>query len=190
MKLIHKFVTFNHLLEKDFIDRHCELLVSLFFHDFWNLREETRKMKGWKTRYLYDSYLNRHSAFIGLGADFKEQPTFPHGFSGIFISNSAIIGNGAVIFHQVTIGSNTLEDSRTKGAPIIGNNVYIGSGAKIIGNVTVGDNARIGANCIVVKDVPPNSVAVMRGFDIVVKTELMNNEFITNAFQKNTSKFH
>lgn len=46
-----------------------------------------------------------------------------------------------------------------------GTNFYIGCGATIIGNVTIGDNARIGANAIIVKDVPENSVTIMRGIE-------------------------
>lgn len=52
-------------------------------------------------------------------------------YYGIFISQGAKIGENAVIFHQVTIGSNTLKDSKGYGAPQIGNSVYIGVGAKI-----------------------------------------------------------
>ena len=47
-----------------------------------------------------------------------------------------------------------------KGYPVIGDNVYIGPGAKVIGNVYVGNNVAIGANCVVTKNVPDNSVVV------------------------------
>ena len=77
----------------------------------------------------------------------------------------------------MTIGSNNLADSRGNGAPKIGNNTYIGCGAKIIGNVNIGNNSRIGANCIVTKDVSANSLCIMRGLEIIHK-ENMNNEFI------------
>ena len=91
--------------------------------------------------------MNKNGADISLGCQMDSVPTFPHGFSGIFVSEGAKIGKNCVIFHQVTIGSNTLPDSRGKGAPVLGNNVYIGAGAKIIGNVTVGDNVLIGPHC-------------------------------------------
>ena len=87
----------------------------------------------------------------------------PHGLSGIFISKDAIIGEGCTILQQVTIGSNNLVGSAHQGAPVIGNNVYIGAGAKIIGGITVGENVRIGANCVVFKDIPPNCTVVMGG---------------------------
>ena len=56
------------------------------------------------------------------------------------MSYMAKIGKNCTIFHQVTIGSNTLEGSKHYGAPTIGDNCFIGAGAKIIGKVKVGDN--------------------------------------------------
>jgi len=60
-------------------------------------------------------------------------PSFPHGAYGIFISGGAEIGANAVIFQQVTIGSNTLPDSNGRGAPRLGDDCYIGAGAKLVG---------------------------------------------------------
>jgi len=101
----------------------------------------------------------------------------PHGLFGIYISHGAKIGNGCVIFNNVTIGSNTLSDSKGFGAPVVGNNVYIGAGAKIIGNVKIGDNVRIGANCVVTKDVPNNSTVVME-HPRIIKKKNNNNEYV------------
>lgn len=92
---------------------------------------------------------------------------FPHNLHGIFISGEAVIGKNVVIFQNVTIGSNTLIDSKGFGAPIIGDNCYIGAGAAIIGKVIVGDNVRIGANMIVYTDVPSNSLVI--GINIIKK---------------------
>lgn len=68
-----------------------------------------------------------------------------------------------------------LKDSKGYGAPYLEEGVYIGCGAKIIGNVHVGKNARIGANCVVVKDVPDNSVSFIREIETIVKDEALNN---------------
>ena len=103
--------------------------------------------------------------------------TTPHGLSGIFISKGAVIGEGCTLFQQVTIGSNTLQGSARYGAPILGRNVYIGAGAKIIGRVTVGDNVRIGANCVVVDDIPPNATVVMEKPRILLRDEPLDNTF-------------
>ena len=105
-------------------------------------------------------------------------PTFPHGLSGIFISKKAKIGMNCVIFHQVTIGSNTLSDSKHFGSPTIGDNVYIGCGAKIIGNVTIGNNVRIGANCIITENVQDNCTVVMDKPRIIIKQNAPDNTFI------------
>jgi serine O-acetyltransferase len=78
---------------------------------------------------------------------------------GIFLSQSSIIGDDVIIFHQVTIGSN-YDTSRNAGAPIIGNNVLIGAGAKVIGKIKIGNNVRIGANATVVKDIADNFTVV------------------------------
>ena len=122
-------------------------------------------------------YLNSLGSYIGSGAKFMSKPKFPHGLHGIFISSGARIGSNAVIFHQVTIGSNTLGDSTRNGSPTIGDNCYIGAGAKIIGNIKVGDNVRIGANCVVVKDVPDNCVVVSQPARVIIKEEHQNNNF-------------
>lgn len=65
-----------------------------------------------------------------------------------------------VIFQQITIGSNGLQDSARKGSPTLGDKMYIGAGAKIIGKVHIGSNVRIGAGAVITKDVPDNSTVV------------------------------
>jgi len=121
----------------------------------------------------------KHNALIPLSAHFAGMPHLPHGLNGIFVSKKAVVGEKCTIFHQVTIGSNTLADSRGSGSPVIGNNVYIGCGAKIIGNVHIGDNVRIGANCVVVKDIPDNCTVVMEKPRLIYKENKVDNEFIT-----------
>ena len=116
----------------------------------------------------------RQGSFVGRGARFGSQPFFPHGCMGVFISNDAVIGRDAVIFQQVTIGSNTLPDSKRPGSPVIGDGAYIGAGAKLIGGITVGDHCRIGANAVVYQDMPPHSVALCAPTRIVRKENLDN----------------
>jgi serine O-acetyltransferase len=74
--------------------------------------------------------------------------------NGVVIHPTAIIGPNCLIFQQVTIG--VAEGTH---APVIGGHVDIGAGAKIIGAVNVGDHALIGANAVVTRDVPADSVA-------------------------------
>lgn len=93
-----------------------------------------------------------------------------HGGKGVVIHHHAKIGDNVTVYHQVTIGGHGLgnfdeaykEANKHKAvsAPVIGNNVTIFTGAKIIGPVTIGDGAIIGANAVVIKDVPAKATAV------------------------------
>ena len=74
-----------------------------------------------------------------------------HGFSTIISAEK--IGRNCKVYQQVTIGY-----SHELRAPVIGDNVEVCCGAKVIGGITIGDNVLIGANAVVVKDVPSNSV--------------------------------
>lgn len=147
---------------------------------FWKIRNKSLfggGIKAYIYRIKYSRYQDRYNAFIPLAVQFKNKPMFPHGINGVFISSGAKLGKDCTIFHQVTIGSNTLQDSSGLGAPTIGNSVYIGCGAKIIGNVTIGDNVRIGANCVITKDVPSNCTVVLPQPRIIQK-EYQDNTFV------------
>jgi serine O-acetyltransferase len=78
-------------------------------------------------------------------------------FSGIIISGDAVFGDDVIIRNGVTVG---LRHTGIRGSPVIGNRVDIGAGAKILGAIQVGDDVFIGANAVVIKDVPSNSIAV------------------------------
>ena len=78
-------------------------------------------------------------------------------FGGIIISGDTVLGDDVVIRNGVTIG---LKRTGERGAPIIGNRVDIGAGAKILGAISIGDDVVIGANAVVITDVPANSLAV------------------------------
>ena len=118
------------------------------------------------------------NCFIPIKSNIKYCPIFPHSLYGIFISSGATIGKNCVIFQQVTIGSNTLLDSKNVGAPTIGDNVYIGAGAKIIGNIKIGNNVRIGANTTITEDIPDNVTVVNGKIRIIAHKNVKNNDFI------------
>jgi serine O-acetyltransferase len=80
-----------------------------------------------------------------------------HG-NGVVIGETAEIGRGCVLFHQVTLGGTGKE--RGKRHPTLGENVVVGTGAKILGNITIGNNVYVGANSVVLSDVPDNSTVV------------------------------
>ena len=78
-------------------------------------------------------------------------------FGGIVISGDAVLGDDVVLRNGVTIG---LRHTKVRGSPVIGDRVDIGAGAKILGPITIGHDVAIGANAVVIKDVPANSIAV------------------------------
>ena len=126
---------------------------------------------------IYQLYQYENNSSIAWNSTFKGMPCLPHGMKSIFISGDAIIGSNCVIFQQVTIGSNTLPDSKGMGAPLIGDNCYIGAGSKIVGGVRIGNNARIGANAVAYKDVPDNSVVLSGEQKTVTKEVPLDNRF-------------
>jgi serine O-acetyltransferase len=77
---------------------------------------------------------------------------------GVVIGETAEVGADVTIYHGVTLGGTSLE--RGKRHPTVGDRVTIGAGAKILGPITIGHDSRIGANAVVVRPVPPDSVVV------------------------------
>lgn len=126
--------------------------------------------------YAYEKKLQKMGSWIGYRSVFEEDPVFPHGIQGIFISNGAKIGKNCVIFQQVTIGSNTIENHPFFGSPQLGDGCYLGAGAKLIGKITLGNNVRVGANCVVVKDVGADCVVVAQSPRIIQK-EALDNQY-------------
>lgn len=93
-----------------------------------------------------------HSSSIPYEAQIGENCKFLYGGIGCVIGKETKIGN------HVIIGTNVLTGGKSNkpGMPVIGNNVYIATGAKILGNITIEDNVIIGANAVVIHDVPSN----------------------------------
>ena len=148
--------------------------IKLRFGDYWALKERLQRRPSPLLRQAYEKYFMGYGSYVGVDSKIAGRPYFPHGCVGVFISNDAVIGRDAVIFQQVTIGSNTLPDSKRPGSPVIGDGVYLGAGAKVIGGITVGDCCRVGANAVVVRDLPPHSVAVCAPTQVIQKAGLDN----------------
>jgi serine O-acetyltransferase len=85
-------------------------------------------------------------------------------FGSIIVSGYARFGDNCRIRNRVVVGLRRLEEHF---APVIGNNVDIGAGAKLLGRITIGDNSIIGANAVVLDDVPENSIAI--GVPAIIK---------------------
>jgi serine O-acetyltransferase len=80
-----------------------------------------------------------------------------HG-SGVVIGETAVIGDSVTLYQGVTLGGTGFQ--RGKRHPTLGDNVTVGSGAKLLGPIAVGDGAKIGANTVVVEDVPAGATVV------------------------------
>jgi len=94
---------------------------------------------------------------IHPGAKIGRRFFIDHGM-GVVIGETAEIGDDVLMYQGVVLGGTALE--KKKRHPTIGNNVVIGSAAILLGPIVVGDGARIGANSVVVRSVPPGAVVV------------------------------
>lgn len=92
---------------------------------------------------------------IHPGATIGRRFFIDHGM-GVVIGETAEIGDDVMLYHGVTLGGSELV--HCKRHPTIGNGVMIGAGAKVLGPITIGDGSAIGANAVVTKDAPPNSI--------------------------------
>lgn len=114
---------------------------------------------------------------IHPGATIGKRLFIDHGL-GVVIGETAEIGDNVTIYQGVTLGGTGKE--RGKRHPTIGNNVVIASGSKVLGSFKVGDNSKIGANSVVLKEVPPDSVVVGIPGNVVVK----NGKRVNNNKEK------
>lgn len=105
---------------------------------------------------------------IHPGANIARRFFIDHGM-GVVIGETADVGNDVTIYHGVTLGGVSLE--KGKRHPTLGDKVVVGAGAKILGAIKIGAGSRIGANAVVVKPVPPESVVVGIPGQIVQRSE-------------------
>jgi serine O-acetyltransferase len=118
----------------------------------------------------FASHMGRFLTGIEIhpGAQIGKSFFIDHGM-GVVIGETAEVGNDVTMYHGVTLGGTTWE--KGKRHPTIGNNVVMGAGAKILGPVKIGDNTRIGANSVVIHDIPPNSIVVGIPGKVVFRVE-------------------
>lgn len=105
------------------------------------------------------SQVNRFFTGIEIhpGAVIGRRFFIDHGM-GVVIGETAEIGDDVTIYHGVTLGG--VSTHKGKRHPTIGDGVVIGAGAKILGAITIGSGSRVGANAVVVDEIPPDSVVV------------------------------
>jgi len=94
---------------------------------------------------------------IHPGAKIGKRFFIDHGL-GVVVGETAIVGDNVLLYQGVTLGGTGIV--KGKRHPTVGSNVVIGAGAKVLGNIKIGDNSYIGANAVVIRDVPANSTVV------------------------------
>lgn len=109
--------------------------------------------RGWHFTARGISFVARMLTNIDIhpGATIGQRFFIDHG-AGVVIGETAIVGDDVTLYHGVTLGGTTWNKGRRH--PTLENGVMVGAGAKILGAITVGEKARVGANSVVIKDVP------------------------------------
>ncbi len=110
---------------------------------------------------------------IHPGATIGKRLFIDHG-TGVVIGETAEIGDDVTLYQGVTLGGTTLE--KGKRHPTLEDNVIVGSGAQVLGPFTIGKNARIGANSVVLKEVPPCATVIGIPGRIVKTAELRDGK--------------
>lgn len=130
-------VVFLYRLAKNLSDKNIKLIPIFLFRHL----EKT-----------YGVYISKNASIeIGL--------KFPHP-TGIVIGDGVEIGKNCIIYQQVTFGGARLGDAKNNYYPHVGDNVVFFAGAKVIGKITIKSNSVIGANSVVIKDVPEGCTVV------------------------------
>ena len=112
---------------------------------------------------------------IHPGAKIGRGLVIDHGM-GVVIGETAEIGDDVLLYHGVTLGG-TGKD-KGKRHPTLGNNVVIGAGAKVLGPIYIGSNSKVGANSVVLKDVPEGATAVGIPAKNIIKIKEEKSEII------------
>ena len=129
-------------------------------HAVWAYRAAHRLWNGghrFAARALSQAARGLTGIEIHPAAEIGERFFIDHGM-GVVIGETAEVGDDVLMFHGVTLGGVSMNPGKRH--PTIGNNVQIGAGAKVLGPVTVQDNAKIGANAVLVKNLPADHVGV------------------------------
>jgi serine O-acetyltransferase len=94
--------------------------------------------------------------------------------TGVVIGETTVVGEDVTIYQGVTLGGTSLRPGKRH--PTLGDRVVVGAGAKVLGAITIGDDARIGANAVVVRDVPAGTVVVGVPGNVVARTAALEKD--------------
>lgn len=142
-----KWAVFNHTIHMGILFRISSSLLRIPF-----LGVILSKIVEYLIRILYASDISPR-------AKIKGGLVFSHGHD-IVIGSEVTMGNNCTVFNGVTLGNKNLECSAEGNQPTLGNNVTLSTGAKVLGPITIGDNVIVGANSVVIHDLPSNCIAV------------------------------
>jgi serine O-acetyltransferase len=119
----------------------------------WHRLTHRLWQRNWRTAARFLAYLCRLLTNVDIhpGAQIGRRLFIDHG-AGVVIGETAVVGNDVTLYHGVTLGGTSWH--KAKRHPTVGDNVLIGAGAKVLGSITLGNGVRVGANSVVVKDVP------------------------------------
>lgn len=133
-------------------------------------------------RALYRSVRNFYGIELPYSARVGRRVVFEHQH-GIVVHGQAQIGDDCILRQGVTLGIRRLD--RLEEAPILGRAVNVGAGAVILGRVHVGDHASIGANAVVLEDVPDGALAVGVPARLAVRSNGENSATVTSSAAEN-----
>ena len=127
------------------------VLLYRIAHFFWKLNVP------YIPRYISDIARELTAIDIHPGAEIGTEFFIDHG-AGVVIGETAEVGDNVTFYSGVVLGGTNLEQKKRH--PTLGNDIVVGTGAKILGPITIGNNVRVGANSVVVNDVPEHCVVV------------------------------
>src|SRR5512135_3427167 len=159
------------VLERDPAARNALEVLFCYpgLHAVWAHRFSHRLWKaGFKLLARWTSQLARGLTGIEIhpGATIGRHFFIDHGM-GVVIGETTEVGDYVTLYHGVTLGGTNL--NKVKRHPTLEDHVVVGAGAKVLGAITIGANSRIGANAVVVKSTPPDSVVVGVPGQVVVR---------------------
>jgi len=134
---------------------------ALAVHRFGNYRMHVKRpLRAGLTliyRFLHQYVRNHYGVEVPFSAQIGRRVVIEHQ-GGIVIHGDSIVGDECVIRQGVTLGNRHLDAPFD--APVLGKRVNLGAGAKLLGRIHIGDNASIGANAVVLQDIPANATAI------------------------------
>jgi serine O-acetyltransferase len=159
------------------------LQVALLYsglHAIWAYRFG-HILNGWGLRFLARAVSQSARLLTGVeihpAAEIGERFFIDHGM-GVIIGETAVIGDDCLLYQGVTLGGTGNESGKRH--PTLGDRVIVGAGAKVLGNIVIGADTRIGANSVVLHNVPPHSTVVGIPGKVVRRRKADENEALAH----------